>query len=113
MDDDSILLSVRKRIGPSASYDVFDTDLIVNINMCFSRLCQLGVGPTSPFKLVDDQATWDDFMEGGQIDDVKQYVYLKTRLIFDPPESGTVMNAYKEEIEKLEWLLKEVARFGY
>ena len=113
MDDDSILLSVRKRIGPSASYDVFDTDLIVNINMCFARLCQLGVGPTTPFRITDDQATWDQFMEGGQIDEVKQYIYLKTRLVFDPPESGTVMNAYKEEIEKLEWLLKEVARFGY
>ena len=110
---ESILMSVRERIGPSASDDVFDTDLIININMCFSRLCQLGVGPKTPFKIADDQAAWSDFMSDGLIDDVKQYVFLKTRLVFDPPESGTVMNAYKEEIEKLEWLLKEVARFGY
>lgn len=111
---ESILQSIRERIGPSASYNVFDRDLIDNINTCFSRLCQLGVGPKKPFKIVDDLATWDEFMDDESIyEDVKQYIYLKTRLIFDPPENGTVMNTYKEEIEKLEWLLKEVARFGY
>jgi len=46
-------------------------------------------------------------------DEVKQYIYLKTRIIFDPPESGTVMNAYKEQIAELEWTMKEVAHFGY
>lgn len=110
----SILRSIRQRIGPSAEYDVFDTDLIVNINTSFSRLCQLGVGPEIPFRIYDDTATWDDFQTEDKImEDVKQYIYLKARLIFDPPQSGTVINMYKEEVEKLEWLLKEVSEFGY
>lgn len=112
--EDSILITIRNMIGPSASYDVFDTDLIVNINAAFSRLCQLGVGPATPFKISDEMAVWSDFMtDDGQLADVKQYIYLKTRMIFDTPASGTVANAFKEQIDMLEWTLKEVARFGY
>lgn len=121
---DSILLTIRKMIGPSASYDVFDTDLIVHINTAFSRLCQLGVGPKTPFKIVDATATWDDFVNSDAegfygrsaadaIADITQYIYLKTRMIFDPPASATVANAYQAQIDTLEWTLKETARFGY
>lgn len=112
--EESILITIRNMIGPSASYDVFDTDLIVNINAAFSRLCQLGVGPKTPFKIEDEMAVWSDFMtDDGLLADVKQYIYLKTRMIFDTPASGTVANAFKEQIDMLEWTLKEVARFGY
>lgn len=112
--EDSILLTVRTMIGPSASYNIFDTDLIININSAFSRLCQLGVGPTTPFKITGENERWTDFMgEGNLPEEVKQYIYLKTRMIFDPPASATVANAYKEQIDLLEWTLKEVAHFGY
>lgn len=110
----SILRSIRQRIGPSSTYDVFDTDLIVNINTSFSRLRQLGVGPSTPFRIYDESATWDDFQaEADLMEDVKQYIYLKAKLIFDPPQSGSVINMYNQEAEKLEWLLKEVSEFGY
>ena len=112
-ESESILKTVRQMIGPSATYDVFDTDLIININSAFSRLCQLGVGPDVPFRITGDTEEWFDFMGDGYLEEVKQYIYLKTRLIFDPPSSGTVIGLYKEEIEKLEWLLKEVVRDGY
>ena len=112
--DESILKTIRQMIGPSASYDIFDVDLIIDINTAFSRLCQLGVGPSKPFKITGETETWDDFMPAeDRPEEVKQYIYLKTRLIFDPPESGSVANSYKEQIDMLEWTLKEVARFGY
>ena len=114
-DSNSILKTIRKMIGPSASYEVFDTDLIIDINVAFARLCQLGIGPVDrPFKITGTKETWDDFTEDlGQIEEVKQYIYLKTRMIFDTPASSTVANAYQAQIDQLEWLLKEVARFGY
>lgn len=112
--EDSILVTIRKMIGPSASYDVFDTDLIININSAFSRLCQLGVGPSSPFKITGENELWSDFMpDETRPEEVKQYIYLKTRMIFDTPASGAVANAFKEQIDMLEWTLKEVAQFGY
>lgn len=112
--DNSILITTRQMIGPSASYEVFDTDLIININAAFSRLCQLGIGPSTPFKIHGIEEQWSDFMPEDEMpDEVKQYIYLKTRMIFDPPASGTVANAYKAQIDELEWTMKEVARFGY
>lgn len=110
---ESILLTIRQMIGPSASYSVFDTDLIVNINSAFSRLCQLGVGPSEPFAITGEDETWDEFITNSYQQEIKQYVYLKTKLVFDPPASSTVLNAYEKQIEMLEWTLKEVARFGY
>lgn len=110
----SILKTIRQMIGPSASYEVFDTDLIININAAFSRLCQLGVGPSIPFKITGETETWTNFMPADKMpEEVKQYVYLKTRMIFDTPASGTVTNAFQAQIDMLEWTMKEVAQFGY
>jgi hypothetical protein len=110
----SILKTIRQMIGPSASYEVFDTDLIININAAFSRLCQLGIGPSKPFKITDDTDEWSDFMDEDKMpEEVKQYIYLKTRMIFDTPASGTVSNAFQAQIDMLEWTMKEVAQFGY
>lgn len=110
---DSILMTVRQMIGPSASYDVFDLDLIISINAAFSRLCQLGVGPEIPYKITGPENTWDEFMDDGYQEEIKQYIYLKTRMIFDPPASATVAKSYEDQIAMLEWTLKEVARYGY
>lgn len=110
---DSILMTVRQMIGPSASYDVFDLDLIISINAAFSRLCQLGVGPEIPYKITGPENTWDEFMDDGYQEEIKQYIYLKTRMVFDPPASGTVAKSYEEQIAMLEWTLKEVSRYGY
>lgn len=109
----SILKTVRQMIGPSASYDVFDLDLIISINAAFSRLCQLGVGPELPYKITGPENTWDEFMDDGYQEEIKQYIYLKTRMVFDPPASGTVAKSYEEQIAMLEWTLKEVSRYGY
>lgn len=109
----SILKTIRRMIGPDEDYEHFDTDLIIHINSAFSRLCQLGVGPERPFHITGEEETWCDFIEPGYLEEVKQYVYLSVKQIFDPPASSTVINAYKEQLDKLEWLLKEVAQFGY
>lgn len=109
----SILMTISQMIGPSASYDVFDLDLIISINAAFSRLCQLGVGPEIPYKITGPENTWDEFMDDGYQEEIKQYIYLKTRMVFDPPASGTVAKSYEEQIAMLEWTLKEVARYGY
>lgn len=109
----SILKTIRRMMGPDEDYEYFDQDLIIHINAAFSRLCQNGVGPEQPFRIRGTDETWGDFMDDGYQEEIKQYIYLSVKIIFDPPASTAVLNAYKEQIEKLEWLLKEVARFGY
>ena len=109
----SILRTIRRMMGPDEDYEYFDQDLIIHINAAFSRLCQIGVGPETPFRITGTEETWDMFMNEGYQEEIKQYIYLSVKLIFDPPASASVINAYKEKIEELEWLLREVARFGY
>lgn len=112
--EESILKTVRQFIGPSASYDVFDNTLLIHVNSAFSRLCQLGVGPSTPFRVCDESTTWSDFMHPDDMPpDVIEYICIQTRLMFDTPGNSTTTNSLKEQAAKLEWLLKEVARFGY
>ena len=109
----SILKSIRQRIGPSAQYDAFDTDIIVLINSAFSRLCQLGVGPEEPFRVIDATQKWDEFMDDGHLEEIKDYVYLSVKLTFDPPTNGNVLSAYQEKIKQYEYILRDFEHYGY
>lgn len=104
MITDSILDSVKKRIGPSAEYDYYDPDIIMDINSVFNILTQLGVGPTAGFAISDRTDTWDDFMpEGAGLELVKSYMFLKVKLMFDPPLSSAVTQVMQDQIKELEW----------
>lgn len=103
----SILLSVKKMLGPSADYDVFDPELIIYINSVFGTLHQLGVGPEEKFVITGDSELWSDFTtEGEEIEEVKSYMYLRVRLLFDPPSSSFVLSSFKEQLKELEWRLQ-------
>ena len=104
---------MKKLLGPEEDYTHFDKDIILHINAAFSRLCQLGVGPETPFKIYSSEEVWTDFIEDGWLEDVKQYIYLKVRLIFDPPANATLMSSIEEQINQLEWLMNSVSEVGY
>lgn len=107
---ESILISIKQLLGISENDTIFDTDVIIHINSVFSTLKQMGVGPIEKFRIVDDKPIWSDFTgEDYDYDEVKTYVYLKVRLIFDPPTNSNVINAMKEDIKELEWRLSVTA----
>lgn len=85
--------------------EAFDTDLIININSVFSILTQLGIGPEEGFSISDDQAVWSDYITDKRLEMVKSYMFAKVKLIFDPPTSPSVMEAYKNYIAEFEWRL--------
>lgn len=100
----SILTSIKKLLGITEEYEHFDTDIIMHINSVFMTLTQLGVGPSEGFSIKDKTATWDEFIpSGANLEGVKTYVYLKVRLLFDPPQSSNVMEAIKNQIAEFEW----------
>ena len=114
MDEmNSILNSVKKQLGAEADYAHFDSEIIISINAAFSRLCQLGVGPDTPFKISDATAVWTDFIEDGHLEDVKQYIYLKVKLVFDPPSNSFLLDSINKQIDTLEWLMNSVSEVGY
>ena len=103
---DSILNTIKKLLGLTEDQTDFDSDIIVHINRAFSRLRKLGVGPEEGFSILDNMAVWGDYMEDDpNLPDVQTYVYLRTKIVFDPPLSSTVLASYKEEIKELEWTL--------
>lgn len=104
-ESDSILISVKKVLGIPAEYRVFDPDIIMHINSVFMILNQLGVGPKESFSIEDDSALWSDFMDLSQINAVKSYVYLRVRLLFDPPSSSFVLTAMENQSKEIEWRL--------
>lgn len=102
---DSILNSVKKMIGIAPEYDVFDPDLIIHINSVFAILQQLGVGPEEGFYIEDANDEWDDFTEEINLQDVKSYMFLKVRMLFDPPSTSNAMQAMTSLISEFEWRL--------
>lgn len=112
-EDQSILNTIKGMLGPSTDYDAFDTDIIIHINSAFGRLCELGVGPSYPFEIEDDAAVWGEFSTSVPLPQIKRFIYLYVKTIFDPSANSVITQAYKEEIDKLEWLMCSVSEVGY
>lgn len=103
---DSILLSIKKMVGLTDIYDVFDEDIITHINTAFFTLNQLGVSDEAPFRISGDNEVWSDYIsDENNFDAVKTYIYMKVKLVFDPPASSTVLQAYKDSINEYEYRL--------
>ena len=102
----SILTSIKKLLGVADDYTEFDEDITTHINSVFLNLTQLGVGPEEGFMIEDDTAEWKDFINDSvQLQAVKTYVYLKVKLLFDPPLSSSVTESINRMIAELEWRL--------
>lgn len=107
----SILTSIKKLLGITEEYTHFDADIITHINSALMVLTQLGVGPPEGFTISDDNAIWDDFLgeNNRTLEIVKSYVYLKVKLLFDPPISSAAIDAIKYQISEYEWRLNVAA----
>ena len=101
---DSILTSIKKLLGIEEDYTHFDTDIIMHINSVLSILNQLGVGPSEGYSIKDASATWAEFItDSTRLELLKTYVYLKVRLMFDPPSSSSAIESMKQLISELEF----------
>ena len=103
---ESILTSIKKLLGITEEYTHFDTDIIMHINTVFSILTQMGVGPEEGFSISDNSTMWDAFVtDKTYLEPVKSYVFLKVKLLFDPPLSTAVTESINRMISELEWRL--------
>lgn len=105
---ESILTSIKKLLGIEEDFDSFDPDIIMHINTVFRILKRMGVGPAKGFMIQDAESVWSEFIDSDtddRLEDVKTYIYLKVKMIFDPPTSSALLEAMKENIKELEWTL--------
>lgn len=101
--EESILDSLKRPLGIEPDDTEFDFDLVMFINGNLMKLAQNGVGDAN-FRITGPNETWTDFL--GDFKDVeaaKEYVYLKTKLVFDPPSLSSVLDAYNKEAEECLW----------
>lgn len=105
--EESILTSIKKLLGITKEYEYFDEDIKIHINSTFTTLHQLGIGPKEKaFQITGKTETWDMFMQDDKnMESVKTYIYLKVRLLFDPPANSNVMAAFQEQAAEYEWRL--------
>lgn len=113
MNEESILVYVKKLLGIQSDYNHFDPDIIYGINAAFAVLTQLGVGPESGFSISDDSTKWDEFVsDTTRLSLIKPYVYLKTKMLFDPPSSNVLTDSINKIISEYEFRLNVVSDGG-
>lgn len=102
---DSILYTTKKLSGLNSLFDDdFDTDIITFVNGVFATLTQIGFGPSTGFSITGYTECWADIGETDPValSLVKPYIYLKTRMQFDPPTIGAVKEAFQKQIDEYE-----------
>jgi hypothetical protein len=104
----SILTNVKKILGIAESDTSFDLDIVIHINSAFSTLNQLGIGPAEGFEIEDSTTTWDAFVTDKRMSSLKSYIYLRVRLLFDPPSTSFALDSMQKQIEQIEWRLNVV-----
>lgn len=110
---DSILISVKKSLGIEQEYTHFDPDIILHTNSALLTLNQIGIGPQIGFMISGEQETWIDLLgERQDLEAVKTFLYLKVRLIFDPPQNSFLVKAMEDQTKEIEWRLNIQAEGG-
>lgn len=104
--NDSILLSTKKLLGVDPTMDMFDLDIIMNVNSALANLNQIGVGPHEGYFVNGITETWAEFLGHNDLtvlQNVKQYVYIWVKRVFDPPGATNHLAALDNTIKELEW----------
>lgn len=109
---ESILTSVKKLLGIAEEYTQFDTDIIIHINTIFMTLQQMGIGPKDGFSITDENDIWTDFMEDSiLLNSVKTYMYLRVKLLFDPPLTSSTVDSFNKLISELEFRMNSKVEY--
>lgn len=105
--EESILTSIKKLLGISEDDESFDQDILMHINSVLFVLCQLGVGPDTAYSIDDSSVSWVDYLgeDLAKYESIKTYIYLRVRLLFDPPTNGSVLAAIERQVAEYEWRL--------
>ena len=109
---DSILTSIKKLLGIDADYTPFDQDILMLINAAIATYYQIGVGDRD-FIVTGANETWDDYESDPHIASLlKIAIFYKVKLAFDPPASGSAMQALKELSAEADWRISGVTVTG-
>ena len=96
-----ILEEIKNQLGLEPEETNFDTEIMIHINSVLMVLQQLGF----PAFFATKETMWDEYLDYSKnTQAIKSYMFLKVKLIFDPP-TGSVLSAYQDQISEFEWRL--------
>ena len=108
VEEPSILQSIKLKLGLTKEQMPFDHDIILSINSAFMTLYQLGIGFNNAAIYISSvNEKWEDYgISNSYHQWIKDYVYMKVRLAFDPPSSSFVLKSFEDQIKELEWRIE-------
>ena len=102
--EDSILETIKKMLDISDEDTAFDTDVIMHINSALAELIHIGVGPQDGFRISDKSSNWNEFTtDDVMLSNVIEYVYCKTKMVFDPPSNSFTCEALNKRADETYW----------
>lgn len=100
---ENILSSIKQMLNVEQSITAFDNELIMFINSAIAELIQGGVGPQSGLD-VTAETSWSAFSDNSNIvSHSKQYVYCRTRLLWDSPTNSFTVNSFNDQAKESYW----------
>lgn len=104
--ENGILHDVKQNLGLEWDDLTFDLDIRTHINSVFLDLQQIGVGPEDGFEVTGPSETWADFLGTAKyLNAAKSVVYIRVRMIFDPPSTGPLATSLEKQADRLEYRL--------
>lgn len=109
----SILGAAKETLGIQAEDKSFDTELVIHINSVLADLNDFGVGPADGFSVTSEQEDWETFLGSDKkLNTAVSYMYLRLRLLFDPPSTGPAMDSFSKQADQMAWRLQNRVETG-
>lgn len=107
MVTESILDSVKEMLGISIDDTSFDKELTMHINGALMVMTQLGVGSAEGYRITSNAETWAVFLQDRtDLELVKTDVYLRVKLVFDPPTNSFLVTSIDRQIAEYDWRIE-------
>lgn len=104
--ENSILHDIKQMLGQEWDDETYDLDIKNHINTVFFNLNQLGVGPVGGFMIQGPENLWPEYIGTKlNLNAVKSYIWIRVKMLFDPPATGPLANSLEAQANKLEWTL--------
>lgn len=110
MEDERIIDSLKSYLGIQREDHAFDQDILLHANNAFSVLYQVGIGSDKPMRIFDPEITWEYLFSNYDdvLDMIKEYTFLRVRLLFDPPQNSSLLESLKQTINECEYRIMMV-----
>lgn len=97
-----MLNDIKKQLGIADEDDSFDRDILLCMDTIMGIIYETGA--TETLSSVTPETEWDEVFADDTIRQLaKTYMYLKVRLLFDPPTNSSIQKAFEEHAKELEW----------